>query len=76
MGENRMAEVAKMFGKRLGERFDVTWANGQRLYGYISSGVAFTHDGLFCEDRPCESMLMDLLTGKAVVEGDRGNGKT
>lgn len=68
MVENKMAEVAKLFGKELGEVFTVKFIYG-RLHGYIARGCYFKHDGLFCEDRgPCESMLMDLLTGKAVIK--------
>jgi hypothetical protein len=66
---NRMAEVAKMFGKELGEVFSVEFVTGSlgRNRNFASC-CYFKTDGLFCEDRgPCETMLNDLLTGKAVI---------
>ena len=64
MIKNRMAEVAAMFGKKLGESFTV------RVGTNIASACVFKNNGLFCEGRPCEIMLWDLLTGRAeIVEG-------
>ena len=67
MAENKMAEVAKMFGKKLGERFT----------------VERDHDRFDCEFAPCGFMvrgvyenpyldfdafiLQDLLVGRAVI---------
>jgi hypothetical protein len=69
MNDNKMAEVAKLFGKELGEMFSVQFITGRMgAKGYVASNFFFTVDGLFCEDRgPCECMLNDLLTGKAVI---------
>ena len=58
-----MAEVARLFGKRLGESFTV------RVGTNIASACAFKNDGLFCEGRPCEIMLWDLLIGRAEIVG-------
>lgn len=60
--KNKMEQIAKMFGKELGEVFSVGFASG-----YFASCCYFKADGLFCEDRLCEIMLNDLLTGKAVI---------
>ena len=71
MGKNKMAEVAQMFGKRLGERFDVM-CKGNRFTAY------FTEDGIEHEANVKEFnwyslnayMLEGLLTGKAWIVGE------
>lgn len=64
MAENKMEAVAKLFGKRLGEVFSVEFVCNRNL----ARCCYFKADGLFCEDRgPCETMLNNLLTGKAVI---------
>ena len=69
---NKMETVSAIFGKKLGEVFKVEYvisSLGRR--GNFSSCCYFKADGLFCEDRgPCETMLNDLLTGKAVIVDD------
>lgn len=70
--ENKMEQVAAMFGKKLGEVFSVEFLNGSlgRNRNFASC-CYFKADGLFCEDRgPCEIMLNDLLTGKAAIAND------
>jgi hypothetical protein len=69
---NKMADVAALFGKKLGEVFSVKFVTGSlgRNRNFASC-CYFKADGLFCEDRgPCETMLNDLLTGKAVIVDD------
>ena len=66
---NKMEQIAKMFSKELGEVFSVEFVKGSlgRNKNFASC-CYFKADGLFCEDRgPCEIMLNDLLTGKAVI---------
>jgi hypothetical protein len=68
MAENKMEQVAQMFGKKLGEEFSVEFVCNRNL----ARCCYFKADGLFCEDRgPCETMLNNLLTGKAVIVGGR-----
>ena len=65
MLENKMPEVARLFGKKLGEVFSVEYPGRNRNF---ASCCYFKTNGLFCEDRgPCEIMLNDLLTGRAVI---------
>ena len=67
MNENKMAQVAALFGKKIGEVFSVEFA----ISRYIARSCFFTADGLFCEDRgPCEIMLNNLLTGRAKIVGE------
>lgn len=66
---NKMEVIARLFGKKLGEVFSVKFVTGilGRNRNYASC-CYFKADGLFCEDRgPCEIMLNDLLTGRAVI---------
>jgi hypothetical protein len=66
MAENRMADVAKMFGKKLNEPFKVEW-EGKKVrvmfdedylcimnFGYGWHGVA-------------DKILRELITGEAVI---------
>ena len=72
MAENKMEQVAALLGKKLGEVFSVEFVTGSLGSNKnFASCCYFTADGLFCEDRgPCEIMLNDLLTGKAVIVDD------
>ena len=71
---NHMDEIAKMFGKKLGERFDVIF-KGDRFTAY------FTEKGIEHEANVKEInwyslnayMLEGLLTGEAVIV-DEQNG--
>jgi hypothetical protein len=70
MAENKMAEVAKMFGKRLGERFQVKIDNqiydcSFREYGFDSYG-AYENPYLSFD----AFILQELLTGTAVIVDD------
>ena len=61
MSMNRMADVAALFGKKLGEEF--------RIKYYEDTVFKFTEDGLLAIDRytRCSDvdndMLLDLITG-------------
>jgi hypothetical protein len=65
MGENRMEEIAKMFGKKLNEEFCVR--------SYHSEGNcigAFTKYGFECPnytDKENQAVFVMLVTGKAVI---------
>ena len=69
MAENRMAGVAGLFGKKLGERFTIVRDNRQM-------DVKFTVAGLEVSDyyNPYVDLdafvLIDLLTGEAEIVGD------
>lgn len=61
---NKMAEVAKMFGKELGEVFDIKW-------GVCEYTIRFTKDGMEVTDDYGEwyeaQLYRVLLTGEAVI---------
>jgi len=62
MAENKMEAVAKLFGKKLGEEFEMVWRD-------IVFVAKITEDGLEA-DCPCrhwDSFLVGLLTGEAVI---------
>jgi hypothetical protein len=68
MAENKMSEVAKLFGKELGEMFTVEWGSPDFMfdcrfdeYGLYVSGVPPFSDYFR------ERLLYDLLKGKAVI---------
>ena len=69
MAENKMAQVAQMFGKRLGEKFKI------KYLGDIHT-VVFTVDGLKQGDYYVGGYLIDfdalhvLLTGLAEIVED------
>jgi hypothetical protein len=70
MSENKMAEVAKMFGKELGERFTINFYN--RLYGAIfdKGGLRVFSDEIF-EDELSRLLLEGLIIGNAVIVNDK-----
>jgi hypothetical protein len=65
--DNKMAEIAKLFNKELGERFTVLYDNYQfSCYfsdcGFCACGV---YDNPYLDFDPF--ILQDLLTGRAVI---------
>ena len=69
MAENKMEQVAAMFGKRLGEEFKVK----STIRNSYSMTVVFTLSGLFLRRGRSAvvvnrmTILDDLLTGEAVI---------
>ena len=70
MAENRMAEVARLFGKKLGERFTVKIDN--QIYSCSFEEYGFNSYGAY--ENPYLSfdafILQELLTGMAVIIDD------
>lgn len=66
MAENKMAEVAKLFGKELGKRFTVNFYN--RLYdvSFDKHGLRVFSDEIF-EDELSRLLLEGLIIGNAVI---------
>lgn len=64
MAENKMKQVAVMFGKELGEEFAVK--NKRSIYYHL----AFTDKGLTFFGKTQDIILRHLLTGKAVIVDD------
>lgn len=68
MAENKMAEVAKMFGKKLGEEFDIKWGECEYTIRFTKDGMEVTDDyGEWYEAQ----LYRVLLTGEAVITGDK-----
>jgi hypothetical protein len=66
MAENKMAEVAKMFGKELGEEFKILYKDENYTAYFRNEGLRVR--GLFC--LTWDNALVALLTGKAVIVDD------
>jgi hypothetical protein len=63
MAENKMAEVAKMFGKELGEEFKILYKDENYTAYFRNEGLRVR--GLFC--LTWDNTLVALLTGRAVI---------
>lgn len=66
MAENKMAEVATMFGKELGEEFYIRNENDK----FIAKFTELNFRIKYCEAdhwRWDNDLLADLLTGRAVI---------
>jgi hypothetical protein len=66
MNNNKMAEVAKMFGKELGEEFKILYKDENYTAYFRKEGLRVR--GLFC--LTWDNALVALLTGKAVIIDD------
>jgi hypothetical protein len=69
MNENKMAEVAKLFGKHLGEEFTVKYQVSKYKW-YIVDNIAFADNGLTYRGKRSDVILRQLLTGQAVIVDD------
>jgi hypothetical protein len=70
MAENKMAEVAKLFGKKLGEEFKIKYGDGLAF----EAAVKFTKNNFRVKHFPLQNywswdneLLADLLTGQVVI---------
>lgn len=74
MAENKMAEVAKLFGKELGEEFFVKHPKQTEpfLAQFEHNGTWYicSYDGK-AEWHYSETLLVQLLTGQAVIVDDQ-----
>jgi hypothetical protein len=66
---NKMAEVAAMFGKKLGEEFSVKYQISKYKW-CIEYHLAFTDKGITHYGKSKDIILRQLLTGKAVIVDD------
>ena len=76
MAENKMEAVAKLFGKKLGERFKIKYGDINKTF---TDEYVFTPNGLrFRRGKnlifPHNCILEDLLTGEAEIVEEEGNG--
>ncbi len=71
MVENKMADVAALFGKKLGEMFTVKWGSPDFMFD-----CRFDEYGLYVLSEPpfsdhfSQRLLYDLLKGRAVIVDD------
>lgn len=70
MAENKMKQVAAIFGKRLYEEFTVKYQISKYKW-CIEEQMVFANNGLTCHGKSKDVILRQLLTGKAVVIDDR-----
>lgn len=69
MTENKMAQVAEMFGKKLGERFTINRYGHQYEARFFSEGFeVYGLENPYVDTDPF--VLMDLLIGEAEVEDE------
>jgi hypothetical protein len=66
MAENKMEQVAAMFGKKLGEEFEILYKDENYTAYFRKEGMRVR--GLFC--LTWDNALVALLTGKAVILND------
>ena len=71
MADNKMAEVAKMFGKRLGEEFIVNEEECRKnlICKMTERGLFFYH-GSYKAWWQDSGLLSELITGEAVIVDD------
>jgi hypothetical protein len=63
MAENKMTEVAKLFGKQLGEEFKMKMGDAVFIAMITEYGMVVND----CQYHHWAPMLIDLLMGKAVI---------
>jgi hypothetical protein len=69
MNENKMEQVAAMFGKELGKRFTVNFYNRLFDVAFDKSGLRVFSDEIF-EDELSRLLLEGLIIGNAVIVDD------
>ena len=69
MNDNKMAEVAKLFGKHLGEEFTVKYQISKYKWCIVDN-LVFTDRGLTYYGKCKDAILRQLLTGQAVIVED------
>jgi hypothetical protein len=71
MAENKMSQVAEMFGKKLGEEFTVKGRYKNKIHCIFCKDGLRYHNGVVIEwQKVADYILTDLLTGKAVIVDD------
>lgn len=66
MSENKMEQVAAMFGKKLGEEFKMKMGDAIFMAKITEHGLVVND----CQYHHWAAMLTDLLTGQAVIVDD------
>jgi hypothetical protein len=69
MNDNKMVEVAKLFGKEFGEEFTVKYQISKYKW-CIEYHLAFTDKGITHYGKSKDIILRQLLTGQAVIVDD------
>ncbi len=73
MNENRMAEVAKLFDKELGEEFRIKDLITENIYIAVFNnyGMRAYVEGVPSTWTPRRDMVMRLIVGEAVIIDDK-----
>ena len=67
MAENKMEEVAKLFGKQLGEEFIVNDEYRKKMICKITERGLFFYHGSYEAWWQDSGLLSELITGEAVI---------
>jgi hypothetical protein len=67
MTENKMAEVARLFGKKLDKRFTFVYHGGTYDAKFTTAGLWVFYDFIDFDEAYEALMLKELLTGEAVI---------
>lgn len=67
--KNKMAQVAEMFGKKLGEPFKIKDLMSEKIYNatFDNYGMRAYIDGFSTSWTPRRDLVMRLITGEAVI---------
>lgn len=69
MSDNKMADIAKLFGKELGEDFKINFYSRLFDVTFTENGLEVFSDTLF-EDELSRLLLEGLILGNAVIVED------
>ena len=64
MAKNKMAQVAELFGKKLGEEFDIKWGECEYTIRFTIDGMEVTDD---CGEWYEAQLYRVLLIGEAEI---------
>lgn len=70
MAENKMEQVAALFGKEMGKRFTINFYNRLFDVTFDKSGLRVFSDEIF-EDELSRLLLEGLIIGNAVIVNDK-----
>lgn len=71
MAENKMAEIAQRFGKKLGEYFKIKDDVNDSIYSFESCGIVWWQSGKSGNSLIImDSVLADLIIGRKEIAAD------
>lgn len=72
IAQNRMPEIAKLFGLEMYEDFNVKWLGGKGTFRFSDYGLAKCLGGLYVID---DYALEKILIGEYILQKEEKNGK-